>query len=83
MANYRIIYDRDVCIGAAACEDIDPKRFKINSDDGKADLIKGKEDKSGLFILDVDDLGTSVEAAKACPVRAIMIKDLKNNEDVV
>ena len=83
MAKYRIIYDRDACIGAAACEDLDSDRFKISPDDGKANLKGGKEDKPGLFILDVNYLGTSEEAAKACPVQAIKIKDLENNKDIM
>ncbi len=83
MVKYRIVYDRDACIGAAACEDLDPDRFKINPDDGKADLEGGKEDKPGLFIMEVDDVSDSLKAAKACPVQAIKIKDLENNKDLV
>lgn len=77
MAKYKIVYDRDACIGAAACAAIDAVRFKMN-DDGKADLINGKEDKPGLWILEVDELGDIEEAAKACPVNVIKVEKIED-----
>jgi len=75
MAKFKIIYDRDACIGAAACAALDPERFEMNTD-GKADLLKGKEEKPGLWVLEVGDLGEAQEAADGCPVNAIKIKEL-------
>ncbi|MAG39206.1 ferredoxin [Candidatus Woesearchaeota archaeon] len=75
MAGFKIIYDRDACIGAAACAALDPERFEMN-DDGKADLLKGKEDKPGLWILKIEELGEAQEAAESCPVDAIKIEEL-------
>ncbi|MBU1201017.1 MAG: ferredoxin [Nanoarchaeota archaeon] len=82
MGRYKIIYDWDSCIGAAACASIDPEKFKMD-DGGKADLLKGTETEPGLWILEVDSLGEALEAAKSCPVNAIKIKDLKENKDLV
>ncbi|MFC2133847.1 ferredoxin [Bacteroidota bacterium] len=75
MAKFKIIYDREACIGAAACAAVDPKRFEMHTD-GKADMLKAKEVKSGLWELEVEDLGDAQEAAEACPVDAIKIEKL-------
>ncbi|NQU98956.1 ferredoxin [Candidatus Woesearchaeota archaeon] len=75
MAKYRITYDRDACIGAAACAALDPKRFEMNVD-GKADLKGGKEVKPGLWVLEVDSLGEAQEAADGCPVDVIKVEEL-------
>jgi len=82
MAKYKIIYDIDSCIGAAACTSIDPEKFKLD-DGGKAELLRGTEIEPGLFVLEVNELGDALEAAKSCPVNAIKIKDLKENKDLV
>ena len=82
MAKFKIIYDRDACIGAAACAAVDPKNYKMNTD-GKADLLKSKDEGQGIWTLEVDELGDGKEAAEACPVNAIKIKDLENNTDIV
>ena len=73
MAKFKIVYDRDACIGAAACAAVDPNKFKMNTD-GKADLLKSKDDGKGIWVLEVDELGDVQEAADACPVDAIKIE---------
>ena len=75
MAKFKIIYDRDACIGAAACAAVDPKKFEMNND-GKADMLKAKEVSPGLWEMEVDNLGDAQEAAEACPVDAIKIEKL-------
>ena len=75
MAKYKVIYDREACIGAAACAAVDPKNFEMNKD-GKADLKGGKEEK-GLWLLETDELGELKEAADACPVDAIKVEEQK------
>lgn len=81
MVRYKIIFDRENCIGAGACAAMDPEHFKMASD-GKADLINGKDIGNGKFELEVDGNDTIVEAAKACPVLVIKIKD-EQNKDLV
>jgi|FLOH01.1.fsa_nt_gi ferredoxin len=83
MAKYRIIYDRDACIGAAACAALDPERWEMN-EDGKADLLKGTDNGDGTWTLELDELPAEVkEGAEGCPVSAIKIKDLEKDEDIV
>ena len=68
----KIIYEREKCIGAATCTAF-YKKFKLVKD-GKADLIGSKE-KSGLYVLEIDekDLKKAKEAAESCPVNAIKV----------
>jgi ferredoxin len=63
-----IIVDQDLCIGAATCVAVAPQVFQLD-DQGKA------------IILDVDsvDEETMLQAAKSCPVNAVIIKDAQGN----
>ena len=72
MAKYKIVYDREKCIGAATCTAF-YKKFKLVKD-GKADLI-GSKKEGDYFILEIDekDLKKAKEAAESCPVDAIKI----------
>jgi len=81
MARYKIVYDRANCIGAGACAAMDPSLFKI-AGDGKADLIGGKDVGEGKFELESDENPLIVEAAKACPVEVIKVKDAETGEEI-
>ncbi len=81
MAKYKIIYDRANCIGAGACAAMDPAHFEIVGD-GKANL-KGGTEVNGKFELETDENPAIIEAAKACPVEVIKVKNLDTNEDLV
>jgi ferredoxin len=75
----KIIYDREACIGAAACAVVAPKYWKIASD-GKADLLNGKKNKkTGKWELEVevdeDEAKKIKESAISCPVQVIIIED--------
>ncbi len=63
-----VIVDQDLCIGAATCVAVAPSVFQLN-DQGKA------------YILDPDSVDdeTALQAAKSCPVNAIIIKDSDGN----
>lgn len=63
-----VIVDQDLCIGAATCVAVAPSVFQLN-EEGKA------------YILDADsvDEETMLQAAKSCPVNAIIIKDKDGN----
>lgn len=57
--------DRDLCIGAATCVAIAPKAWAL-------------DDEAKAIILDTSDQETDetlLEAAKSCPVMAIIITD--------
>lgn len=62
---YRIIVDREACIGCGNCAAVCPSYFKIVA--GKAEAIK-KE---------IAGAGCAQEAADSCPVSAISIKKSK------
>jgi ferredoxin len=57
--------DRNVCIGSAPCTSMAPKTFAL--DDSNTAAI--------LATADEDDQETILNAARSCPVSAIIIKD--------
>ena len=77
---FKIEYDREGCIGAAACAAADPTNW-VMVDDGLADLIDGKK-KGDLWIKEIpeDQLEAMKEAAEACPVLVIKVFDEEGNE---
>lgn len=60
---YEVEVDRNLCVTLAVCIGLAPKTFQLDAE-GKA-VIKDP---------DVDDIHTIVEAAKGCPVNAIIVK---------
>jgi ferredoxin len=61
----KITVDRNLCIGAATCVAIAAKTF-ILDEEGKAIILKSANEEEKQTIID---------AAKACPVAAIIIED--------
>lgn len=61
----KVKVDRDLCIGAATCVAVAPMTYVMDSE-AKAIILK-------TAVNDVPD--TVIEAAKACPVAAIIIED--------
>lgn len=57
--------DKNICIGAAPCTAMAANTFALD-DDGKAGI---------LDTCDQDDNETILNAARACPVGAIIVKD--------
>ena len=82
----KIVYDREGCIGAAACAAINPVEWIIDKEDGKANLANS-EKINGKFttIIKVNEEGMQriVESAKVCPVSVIEIWDVKENRKLV
>ncbi len=62
---YTVEVDHGVCIGAAACTAMAPQTFALN-EEAKAVI---------LATADEDEQETVLNAARACPVVAIRIKD--------
>jgi ferredoxin len=79
MPKYKIIYDREVCIGAFACSAAAPD-FWLFNEDGKADLKSATfnpETKKWEMIIEQKDYEDNKAAAEACPVYAIVIEEIK------
>lgn len=61
----KVTIDRNLCIGAATCIALAPKAFALD-DEAKAILLDTSGEDSDQMIID---------AAKSCPVLAIIIED--------
>lgn len=71
---YLLQHDRPNCIGCAACAAVNSKHWEMN-EDGKSDIIGGKNKENGWQELDIDDADyeKNVEAAETCPVNVIHV----------
>ncbi len=67
MTKYKIIHQRDKCIGCGNCVAICPQNWEM-TDDGKAEV---KE-------TEIDTLGCNKQAEEMCPVGCIQIKEIKS-----
>lgn len=70
--NLNMRIDRNLCIGAATCIAVAPKAWALD-DEAKAIIIDTAPEESD------DNL---IDAAKACPVAAIFITDLKTGKQL-
>lgn len=78
---YKIIYDRNKCIGAAACNTAAPKFWDIDKEDGKANLIGGSKAGHEIFelIIDEKDYAAAKDSMEVCPVTGcIKVVELKD-----
>ena len=76
MAKYKVTYDREGCISAAACVSVNPKFWVLDAADGRANLLNAqKNEETGLWEIDIDesDLAEMKAAAEVCPVLIIHI----------
>lgn len=74
MAKYTIEYDREGCIGAGSCIGACPDNWKM-AEDNRADLLKKD--------IEEDELAANKEAAEACPVGVIHIKNNETGERLI
>ncbi len=82
---YKIVYDREGCIGAAACVAAYPERWSL-ADDGKADVKDGTQnDDNTVQELEFteEEFQKMMDSAQACPVNVIHIIDLETGERVI
>ena len=83
MAKFRIIQEIDECIGCGACSVIASEKWEMG-DDGKSILLNAqKKDGKYIKIFDESELEEYKEAAEACPVEALHIKNLDTGEDII
>lgn len=82
---YKVTYDREGCISAAACVGVDPKYWELDAADGKANL-KGstKNEETGLWEMEIDEaeLADMKAAAEVCPVLIIHIFNAETGEKI-
>jgi len=62
MGKYKIIFNKEACIGCGACVAICPENWEM------------KGDKASPKKIELESLGCNQKAADACPVTAIKIK---------
>lgn len=65
-----VVIDRDKCIGSASCVAIAPDVFDLD-DEGKAIVKEGAS---------LEDVQAILDAAKSCPVDAIIVHDADGNQ---
>lgn len=70
IGNTTVVVDRDLCIGAASCVAVAPKTFAMDNE-------------AKAIILDTaveDTFDNIMDAARACPVAAVIIKDASGKQ---
>ncbi|HLC67820.1 MAG TPA: ferredoxin [archaeon] len=84
LKKFLVTYDLKGCIGAGACEAVDPKHWKV-MEDRKAQLKDSKQGADGLFELEISELEVvkMKEAAEGCPKNVIHITDKSNGEKII
>ncbi|GGZ88895.1 ferredoxin [Algibacter mikhailovii] len=73
-----ITLQRKKCIGCNYCVELAPDQFQMSKKDGKSVLLHAN-DKKGFFTLKSNDeliFEPSDNAAKACPVKIISVKQV-------
>ena len=80
MAKYKIIYDREACIGALDCIEIS-KELWVLKDDYKVDLTGAKlneETNKWELIVDEKNFNIAKASEEACPVLAIKVEKIED-----
>ena len=83
MAKYKIEFDREVCIGALACNAV-AEHLWPRSDDGKVDLTGAtynEQTKKWELIIEEKDYEISKDSADVCPVEAIKVIKLEEDKN--
>ncbi len=73
---YKIIYERDKCIGCGTCATICSSYWEMG-DDSRANL-KDSIEENDNFVKETEDLNCNGEAEQSCPVQCIHINDYQN-----
>lgn len=81
----KVKIDRNLCIGAASCVAVAPNTFELDSE-AKAVIKKKDGTMTSDFVhyKDIDDNEANIlNAAKSCPVNAIVIVEVDENGNEV
>ncbi|MAG38932.1 hypothetical protein CMO90_02480 [Candidatus Woesearchaeota archaeon] len=79
MKKVKVVYDRDKCISAVTCANLNPELWVINREDAKADL-KGSKKECDKWILETEMTMYLQMACEQCPADVIEIFDLETNK---
>ena len=74
MARYRVLFDREKCIGALSCFGVNPKRFKL-AEDAKVDLVDGRlneETQKWELIFEEDEYEAFKMSEDICPIEKVI-----------
>jgi len=76
MSKIKLIQYREKCIGCNVCFEASPNNWRINNEDGKADLIGSKETKKNVFVKEIsqDEVEENKIAEENCPVGIIHVE---------
>lgn len=80
MTRYKVEFDKELCIGALACNAISDEYWP-RTEDGKVDLTGAtfnEETKKYELIIEEKNLEMMQESADVCPVLAIIITKLED-----
>lgn len=81
MTKYKVIHERDKCVGCGACVSICPRLWRMG-EDGLAELKNG-EREGGKFKLEIETLSCAKNSAEVCPVNCIHIIDMESEEELI
>ena len=73
---YKIIFEKEKCIGAAACNSVSDS-WEFNDKENKSNLIGAKSNSENTYELEKygKEFDRDFNAARLCPVKAIHIED--------
>ena len=72
---YKVIQEKDNCIGCWACANVAPDYWEMREDDDNKSHLKGSEKVDDKNVLELKtDLDINMEAAEVCPVNCIHIE---------
>lgn len=77
---YKIILNRDECIGCSACAAVNPKFWEMK-DDAKSHLINSKLEEGKEVLESQENYEDNLDAAESCPVNCIHI--FKGDEKII
>jgi len=71
----QVVHYREKCIGCGSCELVCPKYWKMNDEDGKADLLVSRLVKKNIYKrkIDAEDEFDMQKASDLCPVKIIKL----------
>jgi ferredoxin len=88
LARFVVEIDKRKCQGFGACVEICPGLFKLSDEDGKSTMPRDsrkivEDGKLVKEVYETDDLECAREGAEACPFKAIQVRDIERNLQLV